>query len=159
MSDCDTYFAKLFLTIFSGIFLVMCISCQSATQKKGSVQQSMIAQLDTNQHTTIQWKDTLIQFGKVAEGDTVRLQYDFTNTGNKKLFINDVRPSCGCTIADFTEKPILPGETGYVKALFATRWHPGQQQKSILVKTNTKGTVNHKLIFSGEVIPAPATTR
>lgn len=113
----------------------------------------MIAQLDTNQYTHIRWKDTLINFGTVKEGDTVRLQFSFVNTGSKLLFINEVRPSCGCTITDYPEKPVSPGETGSVTAVFTTYRHPGLQQKSILVKANTKGKVHHKLIFYGEVLP------
>ncbi len=159
MSSYDTCFTKYCWTILLVVIMGMSVSCQSSTQKTGSVQESMIAQLDTNQHTTIQWKDTLIQFGKVREGDTVRLVYTFINTGKKQLFINEVRPSCGCTIADFTKKPISPGDSGYINAVFTTRWHPGLQQKSILVKANTRGNVYHKLLFSGEVIPIPVTSK
>lgn len=128
-------------------------SCQSEpSSQTAGVKPSMIAQLDTNQYTSIRWKDTLINFGTVKEGDTVRLQFSFVNTGNKLLFINDVRPSCGCTIADYPEKPVSPGQTGSITAVFTTAWHPGTQQKSILVKANTKGKVNHKLLFTGEVL-------
>ncbi len=137
------------------LLLTMGNSCQSLSEKKPSVQAAMIAQLDTNQHTTLQWKDTAINFGKIKEGDTVRLRYVFTNTGSKLLFVNDVHPSCGCTIADFSKEPIPPGGQGFINADFATRWHPGIQQKSITVKTNTHGKVYHKLLFSGEVIPQP----
>ena len=137
-----------FVLFFVGYNMVL-FSCKSEPSSKAAgIKPSIIAQLDTNQYTTIRWKDTLINFGTVNEGDTVRLQFSFVNTGNKLLFINDVRPSCGCTIADYPEKPISPGETGSITAVFTTGWHPGSQQKSILVKANTKGRINHKLIFS-----------
>ena len=133
----------------------MTISCKNKTNEVQSVKQSIIAQLDTNQYTMIKWKDTLLNFGTVKEGDTVRLQFSFLNTGNKFLFINNVRPSCGCTIVDYPEQPIKPGAEGNILALFTTNWHPGIQKKSIQVKVNTKGSVYHKLIFSGKVLPKP----
>lgn len=131
------------------------VACQP---KPAGVKPSMIAQLDTNQYTRIQWKDTLLHFGTVREGDTVRLQYSFVNTGDKLLFINEVRPGCGCTIADYSQEPVMPGKSGFINVVFTTDWHPGSQQKIIMVKANTKGKVYHKLIFFGEVIAKPKHT-
>jgi len=143
--------------IFCTGWMIVLPSCKSEpSSQTAGVKASTIAQLDTNQYTHIEWKDTLLNFGKVKEGDTVRLQFAFKNTGNKLLFINDVRPSCGCTIANYPEKPFSPGDSGFITVVFTTDWHPGMQQKSIMVKANTKGRVNHKLIFSGDVTPKKA---
>ncbi|MEN9686538.1 MAG: hypothetical protein RLZZ28_2324 [Bacteroidota bacterium] len=142
---------KTLLTI--SMLAIVLNACKQAGNPANSVKPAMIAQLDTNQYTSIIWKDTLINFGKITEGDTVKLVYTFTNTGNKWLYINSVKPSCGCTIASFTETPVEPGDSGRVEAFFASRFHPGQQNKIIMVRANTKIKTNHKLIFSGEVIP------
>ena len=97
--------------------------------------------------------DTAIHFATVKEGDTVQLKFAFTNTGNRLLFINDVRPSCGCTVANYPERPVVPGDTGSITIRFGTGWHPGSQRKTVLVKANTKERVHHQLIFFGEVLP------
>ncbi len=128
-------------------------SCKSEPEIVKGVKQGTIAQLDTNQYTTITWKDTLIDFGKAREGDTVRMDFFFRNTGEKLLFINDVRSSCGCTIADYPKDPIVPGKGGKITAMFTTLRHPGEHRKLVMVKANTKGRTHHKLIFAGEVMP------
>ena len=125
---------------FSMVILLTFSSCRTKPKVPG-VKASMIAQLDTNQYTHIQWKDTLINFGTVTEGDTVRLGFGFTNTGNKLLFINEVKPGCGCTIASYPTEPLSPDKSGTIEALFTTDWHPGSQQKIIMVKANTKGRI------------------
>jgi hypothetical protein len=135
------------------VVLLVLAACHSGPATQTGVKASMIAQLDTNQYTRIQWKDTTMHFETVKEGDTVQMKFLFTNTGNKLLFINDVRPSCGCTVANYPEQPVASGDTGSITIRFGTGWHPGSQRKSVLVKANTKGTVNHKLIFFGEVLP------
>lgn len=139
-------------------YIFFCIlvfsSCKQEPQTEiVGVKPSMIAQLDTNQHTRILWKDSVLNFGMVNEGDTVRLQFDFKNAGNKLLFITDVRAGCGCTIADYPEKPISPDEKGFITAVFTTASHPGTHRKNILVRANTKGGFNHKLFFIGDVKP------
>ena len=140
--------------------VILFYSCNSEpSSQSAGVKPAMIAQLDTNQYTTIRWKDTLLNFGSVKEGDTVRLTYSFVNTGSKLLFINDVRPSCGCTIADYPNKPVSPEDTGSITVVFTTDWHPGHQEKSMVVKANTKGRVFHKLVFSGEVTAKPGSRR
>ena len=145
------YYACCIIFCLGWAMILPSCTTDPSSQRAG-IKASIIAQLDTNQYTHIEWKDTLLNFGKVNEGDTVRLQFSFKNTGNKPLFLNDVRPSCGCTIADYPDKPVPVGESGSIKVVFTTKWHPGMQQKSVLVKANTKSRVNHKLIFSGEVI-------
>jgi hypothetical protein len=135
--------------------IIMANACQPEPSASNSVKQGTIAQLDTAQYTTIAWKDTLVNFETAKEGDTVRMDFWFTNTGTKLLFISDVRSSCGCTIADYPKEPVAPGKDGAVKAVFSTERHPGEHRKLVLVRANTKGRTSHKLIFTGLVIPKP----
>jgi hypothetical protein len=144
---------KFLSILFCVVVLVGLAACHSEPITQTGVKASMIAQLDTNQYTRIKWKDTTMHFETVKEGDTVQMKFSFTNTGNKLLFINDVRPSCGCTVANYPEQPVAPGDTGSITVRFGTGWHPGSQRKLVMVKANTKESVNHKLIFFGEVLP------
>ena len=107
---------------------------------------------DTANFTTIQWLDSLNDFGTAAMGDKVKIDYQFENTGDKPLFITDVRPSCGCTVADFTRTAVLPGKKGLVSAEFDTNHGgPGSVRKSIVVSSNTSNSTNFVLVFSGKV--------
>lgn len=145
--------------LYSVVAIVLLASCDRKQVKLSSITEATVAMLDTTQHTTIAWKDSMVNFGTVKEGDTVRMQFAFTNTGRKLLFITEVKPSCGCTIADYPKEPIRPGESGMIKAEFATGWHPGQHRKLIIVRANTKPQISHKLIFTGEVLPKPKQTK
>ena len=50
-------------------------------------------------------------FGTIRETDG-RVSHTFTgvNRGDSPLVILDVVTTCGCTVPDFSKKPILPGE-------------------------------------------------
>lgn len=65
------------------------------------------------------------------------IEYDFIvkNEGNATLQINDVKPACGCTIADY-DKTIEPGKTGKVHAKVNISTFNGPIAKGITVFTN-----------------------
>ena len=147
------------LYVYGFLATVLVVSCARQQPKLQSITDATVAMLDTTRHTTIAWRDSLVSFGTVKEGDTVRMQFAFTNTGRQLLFIMEVKPSCGCTIADYPKQPIRAGESGKIKAEFATDWHPGKHRKLIIVRMNTKPQTSHKLIFIGEVLPKPKQTK
>lgn len=73
--------------------------------------------------------------GKVAQGDVISVDFAIANEGDETLEIKAVRPTCGCTVADF-DREIAPGKTGYLKAKLETRDFSGPISKSILIMTN-----------------------
>lgn len=60
-------------------------------------------------------------FGTIREADGP-VSHTFTgeNTGDRPLVILDVVTSCGCTVPDFSKRPILPGQ----KADIGVRFDP-----------------------------------
>lgn len=109
-------------------------------------------QKDTANYTTVQWIDSLVNFGTLTMGEKTKIKFRFKNTGDKPLVIADVRPGCGCTVADYTKEPVLPGAEGLVTAAFDTnRAHPGVVRKNMMVTANTKGQQHFELIFTGEI--------
>jgi len=52
-------------------------------------------------------------FGKIPQGTPVTTVFEFTNIGKSPLILADVRPTCGCTIADYTKVPVKPGDKGF----------------------------------------------
>jgi hypothetical protein len=97
-------------------------------------------------------------FGKILEAKgAVSHTFTFTNTGNEPLVIESVRPSCGCTTPEWSEKPIPPGGQGYVKATFNPANRPGLFNKTISVSSNAIRK-NIILKFSGEVVAKEPTT-
>ena len=107
---------------------------------------------DTANYTTIQWLDSLIDFGTLTQGEKIHLKFRFRNTGNKPLFITNVRAGCGCTVPSYTKEAVMSGEEGEVTAEFDTnRSMPGDTRKTIVVHTNTRNGSEHNLIFTGHV--------
>ena len=64
---------------------------------------------DTASFTTMQWIDSVKDYGKITEGQKLEVLFRFKNTGNKPLVIESVHPSCGCTVADPPKEPIARG--------------------------------------------------
>ena len=76
-------------------------------------------------------------FGTITEGQTVEYTYSLKNTGTAPLVIQEAKPSCGCTVPDWTKTPIPPGGSGFVKAKFDSNGKPGVQNKTITVMSNS----------------------
>jgi hypothetical protein len=144
-----TFLAGCLSTLFS----VLLISCGNGAGP--GVKASALT--DTANFTTIQWLDSASRnYGTVIEGEKVNVSYRFRNTGTTPLVIGQVRPSCGCTIAEQPQKPIAPGEEGEIKAVFNSDHHPGINHKTLFVNANTKGTQNYSLQFVVQVDKKPS---
>lgn len=81
----------------------------------------------------IDWKFQNHDFNTVVMGPTADATFEFTNNTDVPVTITEAKPSCGCTTPDWTKTPILPGETGWVKASYGTDGRPGYFKKSIKV--------------------------
>jgi hypothetical protein len=90
--------------------------------------------------------------GKVAQGDVLNVDFAIVNEGDETLEIKAVRPTCGCTVADF-DREIAPGKTGYIKAKLETRDFTGPISKSILVMTNDPQDPTTTLVIKTNVHP------
>ncbi len=90
-----------------------------------------------SQPTTVQLIDSIIDFGTVADGEKVVVNYRFKNTGSTPLIVLNASASCGCTVPEKPEKPVLPGETSYIKVEFNSQGRVGQAHKDITVIANT----------------------
>jgi hypothetical protein len=82
--------------------------------------------------------DAVYNAGKVAVGEVIDAKFDVENTGDEPLILSDVKGTCGCTVASFSQDPIAPGEKGFVKARVNTSgFQPGPVTKSITMLANT----------------------
>ncbi len=95
-------------------------------------------------------------FGKITQGKPVSFEFKFTNIGDAPLIISNVKPACGCTIADFTKTPIKKGESGMIKLTYSAAGM-GTFSKTATVESNSK-TPTKYLYIKGEVLAADAAT-
>src|SRR5712671_1092810 len=104
--------AIIYFVIFVSFF-TSCNNNTAGTSKNDlAINPATIAQMDTANYTTIEWEDTVRNFGIVEEGDTVFVQFKFKNSGEKALFVTAAHSSCGCATVKYPEKAVLPGEKG-----------------------------------------------
>ena len=105
----------------------------------------------------ISFEKEIHDFGKIKEdGGKVEYIFTFTNTGDAPLIITKVKASCGCTSPTWTEKPVMPGQKGFVKAVFDPNRRSGNFNKSIFVESNSEKGRNI-LRITGEILPREKT--
>lgn len=90
-------------------------------------------------------------FGAIKEdGGVVRHDFEFTNSGDAPLVIVRVVTSCTCTKAEFSKKPIAPGQKSSIKIAYDPKKQSGVFYKAIQVFSN--GVDNRVVITTkGEV--------
>ncbi|MEL7585367.1 MAG: DUF1573 domain-containing protein [Prolixibacteraceae bacterium] len=78
-------------------------------------------------------------FGSFKEEDGLQAySFVFTNRGATPLILNHVHASCGCTTPEWTQKPVAPGEKGFIKVIYNPQGRPGPFNKTITVSTNAE---------------------
>ncbi|HXB07557.1 MAG TPA: DUF1573 domain-containing protein [Puia sp.] len=145
--------------IIPGILLLGLLAACGGSQQgsglsAGSAQ--FLAMGDSARFTTVEWIDSVKDYGKITEGQKLDVAFRFRNTGKTPLVIGGVQPSCGCTIAHQQVAPILPGSEGQIKATFNSDSRVGINHKTLIVTANTKGTQRYVLQFVVEVQKKPS---
>ena len=137
------YLSFILLPFIAATILV---SCNSSGNRPNPVM------TDTARFTTIQWLDSVVNFGTIQKGETIKVAFRFRNTGLHPLLITNVRAGCGCTVPEYTQQPVAPGAEGVVTGSFdSNKAQAGEVRKSIFVTANTGQKSSHTLIFTGLV--------
>jgi hypothetical protein len=115
---------------------------------------------DSANYTTVQWLDSLVNFGNIRMGEKIEIKFRLKNTGHKPLYLTNVHALCGCTVASYTQGAIAPGGTGEVIGAFdSNRAHTGTVRKTIIASTNSPNGNNRELIFTGVISESAAGSR
>lgn len=138
---------KQFVLAFLAIIIIA--SCQNENDVNPLAQK---AAADSANYTTIKWQDSIVNFGTIKKGDTIRITFHCKNTGTKPLIITNAKPGCSCTVADYSKEAIPPGGEGFVIGSFNSE-HVNQShvRKTIIVNTNTLNGTEHFLYFEGDI--------
>ena len=108
---------------------------------------------DTSQLPKIHFYETEFDFGEnIMEGQVVSHEFKFKNTGKTPLIISKTETSCGCTVSEFVNEPVAPGNEGKIKISYDSNGRPGSFQKSVIVIANTVPN-DTKLLIIGDVKP------
>lgn len=96
----------------------------------------------------------LFDFGTIREDcGSVSHNFEFVNTGNGNLVINEAKAECGCTRPDYPKAPIAPSKKGKIKVTFLPAGRPGAFEKTVTVNTNGNPR-KIRLKIKGNVIPS-----
>ncbi|MFD2599569.1 DUF1573 domain-containing protein [Sphingobacterium corticis] len=88
-------------------------------------------------------------FGKIPHNQPASFEFTYSNDGDAPIIISEVRPTCGCSVADFTKAPVKPGDSGAIKVTYDASVK-GPFTKSFIVKSNTNTPVKN-LTIKGNV--------
>lgn len=127
---------KRILTINLLIIMMLC-------NLKNFAQQKLI--FEKNEHS----------FGNIREeAGKVSHSFRFRNGGIEPIVILSVSTTCGCTVAKFDRRPILPDSVGVIEVTFDPRNRPGTFDKEISILTSESNTLQ-KLKICGFVEERP----
>ncbi|MHC5005091.1 MAG: DUF1573 domain-containing protein [Planctomycetota bacterium] len=77
-------------------------------------------------------------FGRILETEIQTAWLEFTNTGGSTLIIEDIKTSCGCTVATPDRREYEPGESGHIEIEFDPAGPGENQRKYVKVIANTE---------------------
>ena len=93
-------------------------------------------------------------FKAVKKDATVSHCFQFTNTGDKTLFIDNVKANCLCANVKWDVEPILPGMKGHIYVSIDVRQLKGEFYKELYILANSKNPLaenRYTLFISGNI--------
>ena len=78
-----------------------------------------------------------VHIGDVKKGDKVEMEFPFTNTGTEDLKI-EIVSGCECTTLDWPRKPIKPGDTAFISAIFDS--NEKEKSETVEIDINLENT-------------------
>lgn len=96
----------------------------------------------------------VVDLGDVPRGTVAADTVHFHNAGEDTLVVTGVNSSCGCTVAQYSHKPLAPGDTGTIVVKFdAGNRALGKFRKTLRIRSNA---LNYReLVFvDGNIIAA-----
>ncbi len=97
------------------------------------------------------WAQGLLQvspseysFGRVRQGTLVKAAFTLRSVGTEPVQIQDIKPSCNCSVLSWERRTLAPGDSLKVEATFNTAGKVGRQRKSFTVLSTAQ---NSPLLF------------
>jgi hypothetical protein len=136
--------------VFIGIASIFALaSCNAGNQEQvtseaieNPISADSREKVDTKSLPEITFDKDFHDFEKISEGEKVTYSFRFKNTGKGNLIVQTASGSCGCTVPEIPEKPLSPGESGFIKVQFNSEGRAGIQEKQVTVVTNTIPNTN-----------------
>ena len=92
----------------------------------------------------------VFDFGQQDNSESIEHDFVIRNDGNETLEIIKAKPSCGCTVANISNKTVEPGATSIITAKLSLAGRTGKQHKTITVTSNDPQSPRSILTLKGE---------
>ena len=130
----ETYNNKL--ALLGLLLLVIWAGCQPRQQRQ---QAASMSDAPSQSQQAIQpkifFESTEYNFGQVPARSENQCFFEFSNIGDADLVIEDVKSTCGCTIAEPAKSVLKPGQSSEISAVY-TAGSYGTVHKQITIYTN-----------------------
>lgn len=127
------------MKIYTTIIAILTTSVLYAQEKRGA---------------WIEFTQTIYNYDTIVQGSNGQGTFTFRNTGNEPLIITSTSASCGCTMPEYSKKPVMPGGVGKIRILYNTSLL-GAFNKTVVVKSNAANAPTSVLRIKGFVREKP----
>lgn len=93
----------------------------------------------------------LIKLGRIQQGESVKDEIRFVNTGKTPINISGVKSGCGCTATATKKRRFSPGDTATISFTLNTRGFQGLIRKSLTIQFQEKELKDERLIVEATV--------
>lgn len=108
------------------------------------------------------WAQTVLKvdppeqsFGRVAQGTLVKAQFRLINAGSTSIQLQEVKPSCSCSVVSLERRTLAPNETTAVEVSFNTAGKVGRQRKSFTVLSSATNSPTTFYLVGEVEAPSP----
>lgn len=105
--------------------------------------------------------DKLMDFGDIKQGRNIKGAIEFVNNGANPLEVEEVKPSCGCTVATLDKKTFASGEKAHIPFTIETGNTSGNFRKTIRIyfkEHNSEERTSEVIVISAKIITDLAIT-
>ncbi|MDT8392310.1 MAG: DUF1573 domain-containing protein [Bacteroidales bacterium] len=115
-------------------------------------QDNMVSSTAHPEKATIVWDTTIYNFNEITPKKPVKASFEFVNKSKKPVSIINVHASCGCTVATYSNEPVLPEQSGQVSVTFdAAKYGAFNKLVTVFMSDNSQ----HRLRLKGTVGAKP----
>jgi hypothetical protein len=94
------------------------------------------AQTSSNETAPVMtFEKTVHDYGTINKGADAAYEFVFTNTGKEPLILSRPRSNCGCTVPQWPQQPIMPGQSDKIKVTYDSN-RLGAINKQVTVMSN-----------------------
>jgi len=93
---------------------------------------------DNPNQAAFKFNEETFDFGTIKQGESIKHDFEFTNTGKEPLIISNASGSCGCTVPEWPKEPIASGAKAIIKVTFNSAGKQGVQDKTVTLQSNAQ---------------------